>query len=189
MHSHPQMGQMHHRPYPMGHQPHPQQMQHRGYAPMQQQHQPPPPQMHHRPVHQGNCHFHYKCFLHIVGYFITRFHWHFLFFIVESNIVATAFQGVASKIGTGIIEDPLAAFEQIMKEKERRKKERRAALESPDRSRRGRSRSGERRRSIDRRSPRHNSSDSRERGRSAGMLIISFFFKFIKFFFFIHVVK
>lgn len=85
----------------------------------------------------------------------------------ESNIVATAFQGVASKIGTGIIEDPLAAFEQIMKEKERRKKERRAQLESPPPRRR--SRSGERRRSIDRRSPRHNSSDSRERGRSTGM--------------------
>lgn len=53
MHSHPQMGQMHHRQYgaPMGHQPHPQ-MQHRGYAPIQQQHQPPP-QMHHRLVHQG----------------------------------------------------------------------------------------------------------------------------------------
>lgn len=81
--------------------------------------------------------------------------------------MATAFQGVASKIGTGIIEDPLAAFEQIMKEKERRKKERRAALESPPPRRR--SRSGERRRSPDRRSPRHNSSDSRERGRSTGM--------------------
>lgn len=94
---------------------------------------------------------------------VNQFSNHF----VESNIVATVFQGVASKIGTGIIEDPLAAFEQIMKEKERRKKERRAALESPPPRRR--SRSGERRRSIDRRSPRHNSSDSRERGRSTGM--------------------
>lgn len=93
--------------------------------------------------------------------------------ILESNIVATVFQGVASKIGPGIIEDPLAAFEQIMKEKERRKKERRAALESPPRRR---SRSGERRRSIDRRSPRHNSSDSRERGRSTGMHLTHFFF-------------
>lgn len=81
----------------------------------------------------------------------------------ESNIVATAFQGVASKIGTGIIEDPLAAFEQIMKEKERRKKERRAAADSPPRRR---SRSNERRRSSDR--LRHNSSDSRDRGRSTG---------------------
>lgn len=79
--------------------------------------------------------------------------------------MATAFQGVASKIGPGIIDDPLAAFEQIMKEKERRKKERRAAMESPPRRR---SRSGERRRSMDRRSPRHNSSDSRDRGRSTG---------------------
>lgn len=42
----------------------------------------------------------------------------------QSNAVVTAYQGVASKIGTGIIEDPLAAFEQIMQEKERRKKER-----------------------------------------------------------------
>lgn len=85
---------------------------------------------------------------------------------IESNMVATAFQGVANKIGTGIIEDPLAAFEQIMKEKERRKKERRAAIDSPPRRR---SRSGERRRSpMDRRSPRHNSTDSRDRGRSTG---------------------
>lgn len=80
--------------------------------------------------------------------------------------MANAFQGVASKIGTGIIEDPLAAFEQIMKEKERRKKERRAVIDS---SPRRRSRSNERRRSsMDRRSPRHNSSDSRDRGRSTG---------------------
>lgn len=86
--------------------------------------------------------------------------------------MATAFQGVASKIGTGIIEDPLAAFEQIMKEKERRKKERRA-LESPPPRRR--SRSGERRRSIDRRSPRHNSTDSRERGRSTGLWFFAFY--------------
>lgn len=83
--------------------------------------------------------------------------------------MATAFQGVASKIGPGIIDDPLAAFEQIMKEKERRKKERRAAMESPPRRR---SRSGERRRSMDRRSPRHNSSDSRDRGRSTGTFFI-----------------
>lgn len=84
---------------------------------------------------------------------------------IESNLVATAFQGVASKIGTGIIEDPLAAFEQIMKEKERRKRERR--IDSPPPRRR--SRSGERRRSpMDRRSPRHNTPDNRERGRSTG---------------------
>lgn len=81
-------------------------------------------------------------------------------------MVASAFQGVASKIGTGIIEDPLAAFEEIMKEKERRKQERRAAIDSPPRRR---SRSGDRRRSpIDRCSPRHTSSDSRGRGRSTG---------------------
>lgn len=73
--------------------------------------------------------------------------------------------GVADKIGTGIIEDPLAAFEQIMKEKERRKKERRVAIESPPRRR---SRSIERRRTpLDRRSPRHNSSE-RDHGRSTG---------------------
>lgn len=85
----------------------------------------------------------------------------------QSNVVASAYQGVANKIGTGIIEDPLAAFEQIMKEKERRKKERRAQIQSPPRRR---SRSIERRRSPieSRRSPRHNSSDSRDRGRSAG---------------------
>lgn len=124
------------------------QMHHRSYGSMPHQPPPqmqlrgyapaqhqPPPQMHRQMMHQ------------------------------ESNIVATAFQGVASKIGTGIIEDPLAAFEQIMKEKERRKKERRAAIDSPRR----RSRSGERRRSpMDRRSPRHNSSDSRDCGRSTG---------------------
>lgn len=50
-----------------------------------------------------------------------------------------------------------------MKEKERRKKERRAAIDSPPRRR---SRSNERRRSLDR--LRHNSSDSRDRGRSTG---------------------
>lgn len=107
----------------------------------------------------------------------------------QSNAVVTAYQGVANKIGTGIIEDPLAAFEQIMKEKERRKKERgnlmkqisfvkklknlnfifiivaARAIGSPRR----RSRSIERRRSpVDRRSPRHNSTDSRDRGRSTG---------------------
>lgn len=72
--------------------------------------------------------------------------------------------GVADKIGTGIIEDPLAAFEQIMKEKERRKKERRTNVPSPRR----RSRSIDRRRSpTDRRSPRNISAD-RDRVRSTG---------------------
>lgn len=82
----------------------------------------------------------------------------------QSNTVASVYQGVANKIPTGIIEDPLAAFEQIMKEKERRKKERaRAMVGSPSRRR---SRSMERRRSpSDRRSPRQ---DSRDRGRSIG---------------------
>lgn len=77
--------------------------------------------------------------------------------------------GVADKIGTGIIEDPLAAFEQIMKDNERRKKERRANDASPRR----RSRSIERRRSpSDRRSPRHASSD-RDRGRSTGWCLFN----------------
>lgn len=59
MHSHQQMGQMHHRSYgPMHqHQP-PHQMPHRGYTPMQHQQQPP---LHHRPMmHPGN-NFRTKC--------------------------------------------------------------------------------------------------------------------------------
>lgn len=39
--------------------------------------------------------------------------------------VASVFQGVAAKIGSGIIDDPLEAFNRIMREKERRKVERR----------------------------------------------------------------
>lgn len=39
--------------------------------------------------------------------------------------VASVFQGVAAKIGSGIIDDPLEAFMRIMNEKERRKEERR----------------------------------------------------------------
>lgn len=60
-----------------------------------------------------------------------------------------------------------------MKEKERRKKERRAVIDSPPRRR---SRSNERRRSpmnrrLDR-SPRHNSPDGRDRGRSTGYYLL-----------------
>lgn len=159
MHPHQQMNQMHHRSFgPMPHQG-PPQMQHRGYAPMSHQ---GPPQIHHRPVmHQGKLVVYSQCATKMSTKILTKI---FDFHGIESNLVATAFQGVASKIGTGIIEDPLAAFEQIMKEKERRKRERR--IDSPPRRR---SRSGERRRSpMDRRSPRHNSSDSRDCGRSTG---------------------
>lgn len=81
--------------------------------------------------------------------------------------VASVFQGVAEKIGTGIIDDPLEAFNRIMREKERRKEERR---NSPPPRRRSRSieRDPIRRRSplLDRRrSPRLRSPENR-RGRS-----------------------
>lgn len=93
--------------------------------------------------------------------------------------VASVFQGVAEKIGTGIIDDPLEAFNRIMREKERRKEERRNApsdVISPSTRRRSRS-PDNRRRSPDmrRRSPRRNSPDIRrgrspadKRGRSTG---------------------
>lgn len=85
-----------------------------------------------------------------------------------SNVVANAYQGIAQKIGTGIIDDPLEAFNRIMREKERRKEEQRT---QGNVSPRRRSRSPEhRRRSLERRrSPIHaarrNSPDGR-RGRS-----------------------
>lgn len=69
-----------------------------------------------------------------------------------SNVIASAYQGVAEKIGTGIIDDPLEAFNRIMREKERRKEERRNAESTV--SPRRRSRTPEhRRRSPGRRSP------------------------------------
>lgn len=85
--------------------------------------------------------------------------------IYKKKYFSSKWKEVANKIGTGIIEDPLAAFEQIMKEKERRKKERRTAINSPPR-RRSRSIERSRRSPIEnRRSPRHNS-------RSPGNLFI-----------------
>lgn len=92
--------------------------------------------------------------------------------------VASVYQGVAEKIGTGIIDDPLEAFNRLMREKERRKEERRIAPELGSPSTRRRSRSPDnRRRSPDlrRRSPRRSSPDLRrnrspvdKRGRSTG---------------------
>uniref|UniRef100_W8BWN2 E3 ubiquitin-protein ligase RBBP6 n=2 Tax=Ceratitis capitata TaxID=7213 RepID=W8BWN2_CERCA len=55
----------------------------------------------------------------------------------NSNL-ASVYQGVAAKVGTGIIEDPLETFNRLMKEKERRREDRRRSME------RRRSRSNER---------------------------------------------
>ncbi|XP_017462377.1 PREDICTED: zinc finger CCCH domain-containing protein 13-like isoform X1 [Rhagoletis zephyria] len=60
----------------------------------------------------------------------------------NSNL-ASVYQGVAAKVGTGIIEDPLETFNRLMKEKERRREERRRSLErrrswSHERQNRGR---------------------------------------------------
>lgn len=92
--------------------------------------------------------------------------------------IASVYQGVADKIGVGIIDDPLEAFERIMKERERRKDERRGQINDMGSPVRRRSRTPEgRRRSPDmrRRSPRRNSPDMRrnrspldKRGRSTG---------------------
>lgn len=90
--------------------------------------------------------------------------------------VASAYEGVAQKIGTGIIDDPLEAFNRIMREKERRKEERRAVGEggSPIR-RRSRSPDLRRRSPLDRRRSPRRSPDGRrgrspadKRGRSTG---------------------
>lgn len=91
--------------------------------------------------------------------------------------MASVYQGVAEKIGSGIIDDPLEAFERIMREKERLKDERRGQGDVGSPSRR-RSRSPENRRrspEMRRRSPRRNSPDMRrnrspidKRGRSTG---------------------
>lgn len=51
--------------------------------------------------------------------------------------LSNIYQGVAAKVGTGIIDDPLEAFNRIMREKEMRKEERRAR--SPGEQRRSRS--------------------------------------------------
>lgn len=90
----------------------------------------------------------------------------------QPGSVASVFQGVAAKIGVGIIDDPLEAFNRIMLEKERRKESRRTAATgvgavSPNR-RRSRSIEPVRRRSPmpeRRRSPRNRSPEIR-RGRS-----------------------
>ncbi|XP_030384173.1 E3 ubiquitin ligase PARAQUAT TOLERANCE 3 [Scaptodrosophila lebanonensis] len=50
----------------------------------------------------------------------------------QSKNLASIYQGVAAKVGTGLIDDPLEAFNRIMKEKEKKKIERRR---SPDRHR------------------------------------------------------
>lgn len=83
--------------------------------------------------------------------------------------VASVYQGVAAKIGGGIIDDPLEAFNRIMREKERLKEERRG---SPIRRRsrsiemnRRRSPINDRRRSP-RRSPENRRGRSHERRRS-----------------------
>ncbi|KAM7344459.1 something that sticks like glue [Cochliomyia hominivorax] len=52
------------------------------------------------------------------------------------NNIATVYEEVAAKVGVGIIDDPLEAFNRIMKEKEKKKDERR----SPDRRRRSKER-------------------------------------------------
>lgn len=90
--------------------------------------------------------------------------------MMPTSVVASAYEGVAQKIGTGIIDDPLEAFNRIMKEKERREKERRAVAEGASPLRR-RSRSPDlRRRSPLRRSPdgRRGRSPADKRGRSTG---------------------
>ncbi|KAH8354933.1 hypothetical protein KR093_002153 [Drosophila rubida] len=43
----------------------------------------------------------------------------------QSSNLASIYQGVAAKVGTGLIDDPLEAFNRIMKEKEKQKVERR----------------------------------------------------------------
>lgn len=82
---------------------------------------------------------------------------------MNPNSITSVYQGVAAKIGTGIIDDPLEAFNRIMREKERRKEERRT---SPPMRRRSRSNEPRRRSPIvDRRRspPRVRSPDLRRR--------------------------
>lgn len=57
--------------------------------------------------------------------------------------LSSIYQGVAAKVGTGIIDDPLEAFNRIMREKELRKEEERGRR-SPNDQRRSRDRSVER---------------------------------------------
>lgn len=84
--------------------------------------------------------------------------------------VASVFQGVAAKIGSGIIDDPLEAFNRIMREKERRKEERRTSPPARHRSRsiemaRRRSPMMDRRRSPRMRSPEMRRARSPQEGR------------------------
>ncbi|XP_068146371.1 E3 ubiquitin-protein ligase RBBP6 [Drosophila tropicalis] len=58
----------------------------------------------------------------------------------QSPSLASIYQGVAAKVGSGLIDDPLEAFNRIMKEKERQKEDRRRTSDhhrsrSPDRLR------------------------------------------------------
>lgn len=94
------------------------------------------------------------------------------FITPQPGSVQSIIQGVEAKIGSGIIDDPLEAFNRIMREKERRKESRRAAagIDSTISPNRRRSRSIEpvRRRSPiaeRRRSPRNRSPEFK-RGRS-----------------------
>lgn len=70
---------------------------------------------------------------------------------VHMNSLASVYQGVQAKVGTGIIDDPLEAFNRIMREKERRKEERRRSPNDHQRGRRSRSIEINRRRSMERR--------------------------------------
>lgn len=85
---------------------------------------------------------------------------------LANSAISSIYQGVAAKVGTGIIDDPLEAFNRIMREKERRKEERRRSP-SDQRNRRSRSIEMNRRRSMERRhlSPRR-SPDLRNRLRA-----------------------
>lgn len=94
------------------------------------------------------------------------------FITPQPGSVQSIIQGVEAKIGSGIIDDPLEAFNRIMREKERRKESRRAAAGadgalSPNR-RRSRSIEPVRRRSpiSDRRRSPRNRSPEFKRGRS-----------------------
>ncbi|XP_059616019.1 E3 ubiquitin-protein ligase RBBP6 isoform X2 [Phlebotomus argentipes] len=75
------------------------------------------------------------------------------------HTLASVYQGVAAKVGPGIIDDPLEAFNRIMREKERRKERRRSRSPEMDHRRpprrrisRGRSPDMRRQRSPERRS-------------------------------------
>lgn len=88
---------------------------------------------------------------------------------VPPGSVASVFQGVAAKIGTGVIEDTLSAFNRIMAEKERRKTDRRDRRGASPPRRMGGGPGDRRSRSYTRsrtRSPRRSSPMMRKRSRS-----------------------